>query len=92
MLKNVSQNHKEPTTIFYDNNSAIALSKNHVFHKRTKHIDMRFHFIIELANNKEICLEFCRFEYQLADIFTKPLETDTFEYLRIYLGMKSSSQ
>ena len=78
VLKDLSQNHQEPTTIIYDNNSAIALSKNHVFHKRTKHIDTRFHFIRELVNNKEICLEFCKFEDQLADMFIKPLEKDTF--------------
>ena len=72
-----------------DNNSAIALSKNHVFHKRTKHIDIRFHFIRELVNDKEICLEFCRSEDQLADIFIKPLAKDTFQYLRSYLGMTS---
>ena len=75
-----------------DNNSAIALSKNHVFYKRTKHIDIRFHFIRELVNDKEICLEFCRYEDQLADIFTKPLAKDTFQYLRSYLGMTSSAQ
>ena len=56
VLKDLSQNHQEPTTIFCDNNSAIELSKNHVFHKRTMHIDTRFHFIRELVNNKEICL------------------------------------
>ena len=61
-----------------DNNSAIELSKNHVFHKRIKHIDIRFHFIRELVNNKEICLEFCRSKDQFAEIFTKPLENDTF--------------
>ena len=75
-----------------DNNSAIALSKNHVFHKRTKHIDTRFHFIRELVNDKEICLEFCKSEDQLADIFTKPLAKDTFQYLCSYLGMTSSPQ
>ena len=91
VLKDLSQNDQEPTTIFCDNNSAIALSKNHVFHNRTKHIDTRFHFIRELVNNKEICLEFCRFEDQLAYIFTKPLERDTFQYLRSYLGMSSST-
>ena len=57
VLKDFLQNHQEPTTVFCDNNLAIALSKNHVFHKRTKHIDTRFHFIRELGNNKEICLE-----------------------------------
>ena len=92
VLKDLSQNHQEPTTIFCDNKSAIALSKNHVFHKRTKHIDTSFHFIRELVNNKEICLEFCRSEDQLANIFTKPLANDTFRYLRSYLGMTSSAQ
>ena len=41
VLKDLSQDHQEPTTIFYDSNSAIALSKNHVFHKKTKYIDTR---------------------------------------------------
>jgi hypothetical protein len=49
-------------TIFYDKNPAIMLSKNHVFHKKTKHIDTRYHFIRELVNNKEICLGFYRSE------------------------------
>ena len=39
MLKDLSQNQQEPTTIFCDHNSSIAFSKNHVFHKKTKHID-----------------------------------------------------
>ena len=78
IFKDLLQNQQEPTTIFRDNNSTITLSKNHVFHKRTKHIDRRFHFIRELVNNKEICLEFCKSEDQLADIFTKPLARYTF--------------
>ena len=85
ILKYLSQNQQEPTTIFCDNNSAIALSKNHVFHKRTKQIDTRFRFIRELVNNKEICLEFCRFEDQLADIFTKPLAKDIFSICVVIL-------
>ena len=92
VLKDLSHNHQELTTIFRDNNSAIALSENHVFYKRAKHIDTRFHFIRELINDKEICLEFCRYEDQLVDIFTKPLANDTFQYLRSYLGMTSSPQ
>ena len=90
--ENFERSFVEPTTIFCDNNSAIALSKNHVFHKRTKQFDPRFHFIRELVDNKEICLEFCKSEDQLADIFTKPLAKDTFQYLHSYLGMTSSPQ
>ena len=92
VLKDLSHNHQGPTTIFCDNNSAIALSKNHVFHKRAKHIDIRFHFIRELVNNKEICLEFCRCEDQHADIFTEPLAKETFQYLCSSLGMTSYAQ
>ena len=69
MLKYLSHNQQEPTTISFDNNSTISLSKNHVFHKKNKHIDKRHHFIRELVNNKEICLEFCRSKDQLVDIF-----------------------
>ena len=78
MLKDMSQKQQEPTSIFCANNSTISLSKNHVFHKKTKHINTRYHFIIELMNNKEICLEFCKSEDQLAYIFTKLLARDTF--------------
>ena len=60
MLKGLEQNPQEPPTVFCDNNSTISLSKNHMFHKKTKHIDTRYNFIRELVNNKEICLEFCR--------------------------------
>jgi hypothetical protein len=60
MLNDLMQEQQEPMTIFCDNNSSIMLSNNHVFQKKTKHIDTRYYFIRELVNNKEICLEFCR--------------------------------
>ena len=69
------------------NSSAIALSKNLVFHKRMKHIDAKFHYIRELVNNGEIVLQHCRTEEQFADILTKPLGQKSFEYLRKFLGM-----
>jgi hypothetical protein len=49
MLKDLLQEQHEPTKVFCDNNSTIMLSKNHVFHKKTKHIDTRYHFIRELV-------------------------------------------
>ena len=73
--------------IYCDNSSAIALSKNYVFHKRTKHIDTKFHYIRELVNNREIFLQHCKIEEQYADILTKPLGQKTFEILRKSLGM-----
>ena len=76
--------------IFCDNSSAIALSKNYVFHKRTKHIDTKFHFIRELVNNGEIVLQYCRTEDQFADILTKPLAQKSFEHFRKCLGMQKN--
>eukprot|EP00253_Pinus_taeda_P028421 PITA_28421 len=87
MLRSLAQELAKATSIFCDNISAIALSKNSVFHKRTKHIDTRFHYIRELVNNGEIVLEHCRTHKQVADILTKPLDQKSFEFLRKCLGM-----
>eukprot|EP00253_Pinus_taeda_P008999 PITA_08999 len=59
MLRSLGQEQAKATVIFCDNSLAIALSKNLVFHKRTKHIDTRFHYIRELVNNGEIILQHC---------------------------------
>eukprot|EP00253_Pinus_taeda_P016368 PITA_16368 len=56
VLRDLCHEQENGTTIYCDNNSAIALSKNSVFHKRTKHIDTKFHFIRELVNNGEVVL------------------------------------
>eukprot|EP00253_Pinus_taeda_P027989 PITA_27989 len=74
MLRSLGQEQAKEIVIFCDNSSAIALSKNSVFHKRTKHIDTRFHYIRELVSNGEIVLEHCRTQEQVADILTKPLD------------------
>eukprot|EP00253_Pinus_taeda_P028785 PITA_28785 len=60
MLRSLCQEQAKETVIFCDNSSAIALSKNSVFHKRTKHIDTRFHYIRELVSNGEIVLQHWR--------------------------------
>ena len=78
---------KEPILIFCDNNSAISLSKNSVFHQKSKHIDTRFHFIRELVKGGDISLKFCGSKEQLADIFTKPLGRDVFQFQRQNLGI-----
>ncbi|KAK0589362.1 hypothetical protein LWI29_013222 [Acer saccharum] len=76
-----------PTEIYIDNRSAIALAKNPVFHERSKHIDTRYHFIREHVKNKEVELVSCRTYDQAADIFTKPLKHDVFSRLKTMLGM-----
>ena len=87
MLRSLCQEQAKGTMIYCDNNLAIALSKNFVFHKRTKHIDTKFHYIRELVNNGEIILKHCRTQGQFADILTKPLGEKSFEFLRKFLGM-----
>ena len=82
MLRSLCQEQATATVIFCDNSSAIALSKNFVFHKRTKHIETNFHYIRELVNNGEIILQHCRTQAQVADILTKPLDQKSFEFLR----------
>ncbi|GJS40612.1 copia protein [Tanacetum coccineum] len=75
--------------MYYDNISAIALCCNNVQHSRSKHIDIRFHFIKEHVENEVIELYFVNTEYQLADIFTKALGRERIEFLINKLGMRS---
>ncbi|GJR65958.1 retrovirus-related pol polyprotein from transposon TNT 1-94 [Tanacetum coccineum] len=75
--------------MYCDNKSAIALCCNNVQHSRSKHIDIRFHFIKEHVENGVIELYFVNTEYQLADIFTKALGRERIEFLINKLGMRS---
>ena len=84
------QEHVKGIVIYCDSSSAIALSNNFLFHKRTKHIDSKYHYIRELVNNGEIVLQYCRTEEKFADILTKPLGQKSFNYLRKCLGMEES--
>ncbi|GJR71221.1 retrovirus-related pol polyprotein from transposon TNT 1-94 [Tanacetum coccineum] len=77
--------------LYCDNKSAIVLCCNNVQHSRAKHIDIRYHFIKEQVENGIVELYFVRTEYQLADIFTKPLPRERFNFLIDKLGMKSMS-
>eukprot|EP00253_Pinus_taeda_P028449 PITA_28449 len=89
-LRDLCHEQEKCTTIYCDNSSAITLSKNYVFHKRTKHIDTKFHFIRELVNNGEIVLQHYRTEDQLADILTKPSGRKSFDHFRKCLNMKKN--
>ncbi|GJX84372.1 hypothetical protein Tco_0335146 [Tanacetum coccineum] len=73
--------------IFCDNTSAIKISNNLVLHSRTKHIDIIYHFIRDHILKGDIELHFIPTQYQLADIFSKPLDEPTFKRLICELGM-----
>ncbi|GJU27639.1 ribonuclease H-like domain-containing protein [Tanacetum coccineum] len=74
--------------LYCDSQSAIAISCNPVQHSCTKHIHTRYHFIKEQVENGIIELYFVRTEYQLADMFTKALSEDRFQYLVRRIGMR----
>ncbi|GJZ97665.1 hypothetical protein Tco_0670118 [Tanacetum coccineum] len=76
------------TPMYYDNKSAIALCCNNVQHSRSRHIDIRFHFIKEQVENGVVELYFVNTEYQLAYIFTKALGRERIEFLINKLGMQ----
>nr|GEV38061.1 hypothetical protein [Tanacetum cinerariifolium] len=75
--------------MYCDNKSVIALCCNNVQHSRSKHIDIRYHFIKEQVENGVIELYFVNTEYQLTDIFTKALGRDRIDFLINKLGMQS---
>ncbi|GJS41273.1 hypothetical protein Tco_0566316 [Tanacetum coccineum] len=77
--------------LYCDNRSVIALCRNNVQHSWSKHIDIRHHFIREQVEKGVVELYFMTTDYQLADIFTKALPRERFEFLLPRLGMKSMS-
>ncbi|GJV95373.1 copia protein [Tanacetum coccineum] len=74
--------------IYYDSQSAISISCNSVQHSRTKHINIRYHFIKEHVEKGTIELYFFGTKYQLADLFTKALPKEWFEYFVHMIGMR----
>jgi len=74
-------------TIFCDSTSAINIAKNPCQHKRTKHIDARYHFLRDNVEKGLISMKFCAIDKQIAYIFTKALSREQFEKNRLELGL-----
>ncbi|OYD06047.1 Ty1/Copia family ribonuclease HI, partial [Paludifilum halophilum] len=77
---------KDLEVILCDNTSVINISKNPIIHTKTKHISIKYHFMRELVQDKEVRLEFVNTKEKNTDIFTKSLPKDAFLYLRGKLG------
>jgi hypothetical protein len=78
-----------PTTLYSDNQSAIALSKDHQYHARTKHIDIRFHFIRWVIEEGVLRLVYCPTDDMTADTLTKPLPSPKAKHFAHALGLRA---
>ena len=77
----------ELVTLYYNNTSAINISKNHVMHTKTKNIAIKYHYVRELVQDKEVKMKYVNTKEQIVGIFTKALPKDAHEYLRGKLGV-----
>ena len=75
------------TILFSDNQLAIALTKDHQYHARTKHIDIRFHFIRWIVENGSLCLVYCPTGEMVADALTKALPSPKVKHFASELGL-----
>ena len=94
ILEDLKFDQEDGTIINVDNQAAISISNNPVFHGKTKHFKIKYHFLREVQSNKEVVLVHCKTEDQLADILTKALPKSRFEELRekIEVGIKRSKE
>jgi len=90
LLKKLGHKGKDGSIMYCDNSSTIQLSKHSVFHGKSKHIDVKFHFLRDLVNEGTVKLKYCNTHNQIADIMTKPLKKEQFIKLREMLGLMSA--
>ena len=88
----ITGNQFEATKLYVDNQSAINLVKNPILHQRSKHIDIRYHFVREKFKEATFSLQYIETNDQVADIFTKAIPKVRFQYLRAQLGIQSLDQ
>jgi histone deacetylase 1/2 len=89
LLRELGVSQSRPPVLWCDNIGATYLSSNLVFHARTKHIEVDFHFIRERVTQKMLQIKFISSKDQLADIFKKPLPLPMFEGCRRNLNLLS---
>ena len=82
LLKDMGLEQKEPTVIFEDNVACEKMTKNNIQHSRTKHIEIKHHFIREAVKNNSLDIQHLATTEMLADILTKALPAPQFLKLR----------
>lgn len=88
VLNQISDDFTGHVVLFIDKKSAIDLAKIPVFHGRSKHIDVRYHFIRECVDRGDIIIKYVSTEEQRADILTKSMSKAKFKRMRKLLGVK----
>jgi hypothetical protein len=87
ILSGLFQKRLEITVIHCDNQSCLKLTENLVFRDRSKHIEMKYHFIRDMVQRRTIKMQYIRIDEQIANILSKPLSLGKFVYFRDKLGM-----
>lgn len=88
LLNDINIKISEPIIMFEDNNGCISLANNPILFKRSKHIDIKYHFIREQVERKVITLQYIPTGEQLADAFTKQLPPGSFHGMCVKMGLK----
>jgi ABC-type molybdate transport system substrate-binding protein len=91
LISEITKQKPKPVTLFVDNNSAIALMKNPVFHGRSKHIDLKYHFIRECVERGQIVVKKVRTEEQKADVLTKAMPAVKLSVMSHLIGVRNLS-
>ena len=86
-MEDLHEKQEQPIQLICDNQSAIQMTKNPMFRKKTKHIDIQYHFVRDLVQKGVVEIIYCRTGEQVADIFTKALSKEKFYKFRDDLGI-----
>jgi hypothetical protein len=87
LLTDLFNHDVDSTIIHYDNQSCVKLSKNPMFCDKSKHVEIKYHYIRDMVQKKAIHVQYLPTHEQIADIFTKPLARTKFEYFCEILGL-----
>ena len=87
LLKDFNQDVSQPITVYEDNQNCIRLLQNPKSSLRTKHIDIKYHFVRDLYQSKDSDLRYCPSEHMIADLLTKPLESVKIRQLSMDIGL-----